>query len=101
MINRVAVHETFRGLGIGRALALECRRFAGTGFRPPARFIEVMTTRRIDEARTLCSGEAKDDFLQRAGFVLVRSHTGRAWRCLSHGARSELTVRLYYWAPAL
>lgn len=101
MINRVAVHETFRGVGIGRALASECRRFAGTEFAPPARFIEVMTTRRIDEARKLCSGAAKDDFLQRAGFVLVRRPTGRAWRSLGHGAHKELTVRLYYWAPAL
>ncbi len=102
MINRVAVHDAFRGIGLGTDLAYECRRLAHVGARP-ARFIEVMTTRRYKEADALIQGKAAgNDFLQRAGFTLVPRWTDRKRRVLRPDSnRYEDTVRLYYWAPAV
>jgi hypothetical protein len=102
MLRRVAVAANCRGFGIGEKLALESRRFASRMF-PPARFVEVMTTRRLNDAKKLISSEGKiEDFLQNAGFILAPRYTGRSRRLLTAGANyAEDTVRLYYWAPAI
>lgn len=55
MINRVAVVPELKGFGIGSALAKVARRYAPRLF-PGAQFVEVMTTRRIRDARAITAG---------------------------------------------
>ncbi|XEN31772.1 GNAT superfamily N-acetyltransferase [Ensifer sp. WSM1721] len=93
MINRVAVVPELKGFGIGSALAKVARRYAPRLF-PGAQFVEVMTTRRIRDARAITAGTyLKRDFLQVAGFTVAPT--------VSSERRSggERTGMLYYFAP--
>jgi hypothetical protein len=102
MIHRVAVVPEFRDYGIGTRLAYECRKVARVENRP-ARFVEVITTRKRGEAIASIQGEAeREDFLQNAGFVLAPQWSGRERRRLGpQPTKFEDTVRLYYWASTI
>ena len=93
MINRVAVIPDMKGLGVGSALALAARRYAPRLFAG-ARFVEVMTTRRLRDAKALASGTyARRDFLQLAGFTVAPSVSSTRF---TDGIRTGM---LYYHAP--
>jgi GNAT superfamily N-acetyltransferase len=94
-ISRVAVEPELHGLGIGRALAMECRKKASQ-LVPGSQYIEVMTSQRLKDAKRLLTKEAaKSDFLQAAGFRLAPFFTKIQKPLLGRDRR------LYYWASAV
>lgn len=93
MINRVAVEPTLKGLGVGTALALSARRYAPRLYAG-ARFVEVMTTRSLRDAKAIASGTGVSrDFLQLAGFTVASTVSSERF---NGGARTGM---LYYYAP--
>jgi GNAT superfamily N-acetyltransferase len=63
---RFAVDAPYRGLGLGTVLARRVLEVAANHRVPPARYVEVMTTHPIAEARELL--EEKKGFLNKAGY---------------------------------
>jgi GNAT superfamily N-acetyltransferase len=96
LISRVAVEPQLQRHGIGRVLAEECRKRAPT-LVPGSRFIEVMTSQRLQDAKRLLKKKnAANDFLQAAGFRLVPILT-KIQKPRQQNGRDR---RLYYWAAA-
>jgi ribosomal protein S18 acetylase RimI-like enzyme len=96
LISRVAVEPQLQSYGIGRLLAEECRKRA-PALVPGSRFVEVMTSQRLQDAqRLLKKKNAGNDFLQAAGFRLVPTLT-KIQRPRQQNGRDR---RLYYWAKA-
>lgn len=94
MINRVAVHPDMKSAGVGTALAMVARKYAPKLFAG-AKFVEVMTTRRLKDAEAIAGGRyVGGDFLLSAGYSVASTVTGRK---SGNGGR---TAMLYYFAEA-
>jgi hypothetical protein len=95
LISRVAVEPQLQGIGVGRSLATECRKQAPK-LVPDSRYVEVMTSQRLNDAQRLQKEGSQSDFLQAAGFRLAPIFTR-----IQKPRRDGRNRRLYCWAPVI
>jgi GNAT superfamily N-acetyltransferase len=97
-VRRFATAEEFEGRGVATTLARHVIRIAKDYFRPVARFVEVITSRTVDEIST--DGERlQNDFLMRAGYRLVGDpwpDNGKLENRWINERRREESVRVKY-----